>query len=845
MDELFRFALTRSANSTEALTIPLERPTPFQSNPGPGGSPGLEQIVTGRLPLSGTWTRLEVAALDFVLSGVTSSLLQSAGFTQLSTGTVDLLAALRQNPENGWMKLVTRFSKDQHRNVRAVNDALADLFLALLILRRGGAARLRQVVRARQLSPAQAQLLTEAPTLRLLSDLLHAAYLVGMSNQGLMKSPAEIADGLKATLLLPPKIFSMLEKPVHPVGVTELLVVRQHVLGYELGEIARIENVLSGEHRNHEQKHGLSNERDTFFETETETVTEQELTNTDHISLQNEIATTIEEDTRIEAGLHAQYSGFVNIQADLTAAHDESFTQSRQTATEIAKDVTQRAAQRVSTRVQQNQRTRIIETFDETEQQEFNNQQANVSGVYQWVDKVYLAQVFDYGKHLLFDLMVPEPAASLLQADALPLQELPVPPPPFNISPTALTHTPGPNFYGDLVATYKAVGVQPPPMDTIVVSNAKSFPFQDDQMIAASEVIAIGDGYEAHSANVYVNYLTNDNSKHGTENAAGQKICFVDVTLGGQNVHEESRFNGNTPRRTFRSSSLVFNVPTEHSIPLSIITSDINELSVNVEIECRPTATRFAQWQFETYQAIATAWQRLQDDYRAGVEAADVEQQTVGILGASPSEANRLTERTELKRSCIAILNAQAVTGYDDVQSDQITLASPRLNPPGQSEHAAWVRWFEQAFEWDRISYVLYPYFWGRATEWPAHLQRRYESDSLFEEFLRAGYARVVIPVRTGFDDAVNFFLATGMPWMGGDLPSIGDPTYLPITEEIKERTGAPGDEIPVGDPWEVHLPTRLIKLRKDDKLPPPWTWAGHPAGAPAGQWTWTGDAGG
>ena len=29
-----------------------------------------------------------------------------------------------------------------------------------------------------------------------------------------------------------------------------------------------------------------------------------------------------------------------------------------------------------------------------------------------------------------------------------------------------------------------------------------------------------------------------------------------------------------------------------------------------------------------------------------------------------------------------------------------------------------------------------------------------------------------------------------------------------------------PGDEIPQGDPWTVRLPTTLVRLRPDDKLP-------------------------
>ncbi len=44
----------------------------------------------------------------------------------------------------------------------------------------------------------------------------------------------------------------------------------------------------------------------------------------------------------------------------------------------------------------------------------------------------------------------------------------------------------------------------------------------------------------------------------------------------------------------------------------------------------------------------------------------------------------------------------------------------------------------------------------------------------------------------------------------------------MPIADELAERLGKPGDEIPQGEAWEVRVPTNLVKLRADDKLP---TW--------------------
>ena len=61
-----------------------------------------------------------------------------------------------------------------------------------------------------------------------------------------------------------------------------------------------------------------------------------------------------------------------------------------------------------------------------------------------------------------------------------------------------------------------------------------------------------------------------------------------------------------------------------------------------------------------------------------------------------------------------------------------------------------------------------------------------------------------------------------GETWNGGPLPPISSALYVPIANEVSERLGKQEKETPQGDPWPVILPTTLVKLRADDKLP---TW--------------------
>ena len=52
------------------------------------------------------------------------------------------------------------------------------------------------------------------------------------------------------------------------------------------------------------------------------------------------------------------------------------------------------------------------------------------------------------------------------------------------------------------------------------------------------------------------------------------------------------------------------------------------------------------------------------------------------------------------------------------------------------------VRFFEQAFEWNNLTYLFYPYFWGRKSRW-LDVFPLDDPDPQFRDFLRAGSARV------------------------------------------------------------------------------------------------------
>jgi len=63
-------------------------------------------------------------------------------------------------------------------------------------------------------------------------------------------------------------------------------------------------------------------------------------------------------------------------------------------------------------KVKEERISKIIEEFEENSKHGFDNRKGDkhVSGVYRWVDKIYKNKVLNYGKRLMYEFMLPQPA---------------------------------------------------------------------------------------------------------------------------------------------------------------------------------------------------------------------------------------------------------------------------------------------------------------------------------------------------------------------------------------------------------------------------------------------------
>jgi hypothetical protein len=86
---------------------------------------------------------------------------------------------------------------------------------------------------------------------------------------------------------------------------------------------------------------------------------------------------------------------------------------------------------------------------------------------------------------------------------------------------------------------------------------------------------------------------------------------------------------------------------------------------------------------------------------------------------------------------------------------------------------------------------------------------RLYRVVFCFLKLSSIGMARVIITVKPGFEEAVQFFMTTGRIWNGGEVPVIGDPMYMSIVDEMRQPTGEPQGKF-----WISRIPTTLTILQ-------------------------------
>ncbi len=627
---------------------------------------------------------------------------------------------------------------------------------------------------------------------------------------------------------LPPEPPPESAGAMRPIGIADLMLVEQNLERYEPGEVAHIENVLRGESKERTHRRARRREESTLVETESSVETERELETTDRFELQRESERVMSEDSQLQAGVTstARYGDWLEVTATGDQAQNHAREDSQRTASTFARDIVNRASRRLRERVRHERQVRAIEEVEETNLHRLSNEggSEHIVGIYRWVEKVYRARVLQYDARQVIEWVIPEPGALLRHllggvnsAAAGDPPELPVlcagngtvP-----LTPAQLTES----NYQYWVARLRVPDVTPPPARYRILAAALSESEIKGISTKATSELTLPEGYQALEAHLIRAY------GHAGESAQEEphwlELLGVESPPSEPPTPSLTVFVG---RHRIQPGEVAALDGEDQVVPLSIIAANLRAYVANIEVVCERTDRLFAEWQATTFQAIMTTYNERRSAWDAAVTAAR------GGVGDPIANRGPLRNRelllSELRRTAITMLTGQHFEHLDATRASGHPFGFPELDLAEADREGRYIQFFEQAFEWAHLTYLLYPYFWARKSEWKTTALLENDDPEL-GAFLRAGAARVQVPVRPGFEEAVLYFFESGGDiWLGGDPPHLDEELFVSMVDEIKSQQAVATGEAPgrlrlqpgspvvdgVGTQFESDLADRLL----------------------------------
>ncbi|WP_299833827.1 hypothetical protein [uncultured Tenacibaculum sp.] len=640
----------------------------------------------------------------------------------------------------------------------------------------------------------------------------------GIEGQFTLRGEADTPDGSDSGSAEEGTIFG-----VSQLGIADFRRVEQEVCCYVPGEVSHIENIMAREYKEKSTRNLTSYESTTEESSEREAEVLTDTTSTERNELQSEASSIVNQDTASSFGANASVSGKIfggsfSAGSNYNTSSSNSASNSNLQAQNYAQEVTERALERVVEKVSKKRTTRILKEFEENNTHGFDNRKGDqhVTGVYRWVDVIYKNKLVNYGKRLMYEFSIPEPAKYYIDSYIKGFKEVdknenqlivprkPKHPNDFRItnllgqglfSPSDLTE----DNYQRIAAEYNAE-VKPLPKSEISVG--ESFSLSYNTAISTIESanfngkVELPEGYRSVGATVGYTAVDNgDASRKGFYIMIGNKK--VGVTATSQPLHEEGIVQ---PIDSYIDE-----------VPVSGVLANYFQGALNVSVDCVRTDEYYQKWQNETFNSIMEAYyERVQEfnEFQQGQEVAPEEKEKQREFS---SQLNRGIEKRELKRIAVDLMTAPFKDKFTVSQSHYGSDSKTVIKSEDLNNHASVVKFFEQAFDWEIMAYTFYPYFYKKQSDWADHFEYLDANDPIFKAFLQSGMARTVVPVRPGFEAAVNWFMNTGELWNGeGIVTDTEDDLYVSVAEEMLKPDGE------VEGVWETRVPTALTILQAD-----------------------------
>lgn len=627
-------------------------------------------------------------------------------------------------------------------------------------------------------------------------------------------------------------------------GVVEYRKVLQEWEEYKPAEIAHIENMLAGEKKERVSRHLRRREETYTVENIREEETLRDVQTTERFALQNETQKTVQLDMQayLDSNVNGTY-GLTNYAVSGGISFGSSLSESKSQSESYAREVIDRATKRVMERFREERIIKVLEEFEDTNTHTIDNAvdvagtsalTENMVGIYRWINKIMNCKLINYGRRLVFMFNIPEPAAFHLYAKSNLSENLSK-----NVIMPKDPRTDGAKLNGNNTVYLKSpsnldqsnylawaalfdANVDAYPQE-LIINNAyfeKGNGSSNDLSAYADNTVAIPEGY-------YINTLHWDVAKR-----QGKDLYFAInqwADYCGSNMHYLGTIASN-------NSGL-----NKNTLGVSVLTKS-NDWTLNIRAHCEPTNETIDKWKIKTFNTIIAAYNKMKQEAEAQLAQLKNEQ-IFQLSGTNPASLREL-EAKELRKGCISILNRAHVitaTGYNRFfdyynamrykkPDELVGFANPSdmspTSPPSIAYPENWLKYpefipckaiaegrainfFENAFDWKIMSYKFNPYYWADKKRWP-FLYNINHDDPLFNNFLQAGSAMVLVPVKEGYENAVTNFVQTGSFY---ETPS-GVQSIEEAIDALIDVNLTPLNNNNVPE-WNTTVPTQLVMLQE------------------------------
>lgn len=410
-----------------------------------------------------------------------------------------------------------------------------------------------------------------------------------------------------------------------------------------------------------------------------------------------------------------------------------------------------------------------------------------------------------YGLRMTYDIAIPNPGLNLISkvVELESLNRAIAESYTFKLDPTTIGRDNWQLFEQNFTAT-----VDPPPKESVELEQTAAVPQQTyDKWGSATVQFDIPEGYvimKAHLSGQFSLYSYGTDARHLQVRVLGEQSANTNTATGEYEGGEAPVEWDLTDATLIGRSGTAFLVINFHNVDFG---------NAVIDVTAEPTDAAMQTWQSKVWSQLHEADQTNYEARLALMQ--DRKKQLESELAAFDALTLRKMEREEVMQWTLRwLLGPHFVLMPDTIQGLITNSDDPKNAPPSGRyafpplnslqepdyqefvQHSELIKYLHNAIEWENVIFFAYPYFWDRLENWEF---KRFlvHPDPIHRQFLRAGYARVVLPVRPGFETSFAMLMETG------DATAPPDATYpyVSIGEETRNFAMTNYEGIPPANP--------------------------------------------